>query len=503
MFLSLVQLFRTSVPVLGLALCGTLPLTLLASPPANDNCAGAIVVPPSGPFPYLTPVIDVTSATTNGDPVLPNSCQGNSNVARSVWFRFTPVVTGRYTLSLGPDTATDFGDGNNDTVLALYSAPAGCDGPFTLLLCDDDSAGAAYPLLTGLSTNLTGGTTYHIVAWVGQVSASIIPGRAQNLQLRVSKPVVPANDNCAGAELIPASGPFPYLTAVTDNTLATDAANEQLSPCGWSRGVWFKFTPTAAATYIFSTDIDTATTVGDTAIAIFSGSCAALTEVTCIDDVGSRLRATLTVSIPAGAARYILVWDAEVLPIPGETSVQLRVSVAGPPSVTTLGATNITSITTTGAVLTMNISPNGFASRYFFEWGPTTGYGTMTPSRSIATGLTLPQGKSEAIANFTPGLTYHYRAVGSNAQGKIFGLDRTFIASTNRPTLAAPALRVDGTFSFQFTANAGQLYAVQRSTNLVDWTDLGGATDLGTGVFEFIHAPGNSPPFRFYKVRVR
>jgi hypothetical protein len=93
--------------------------------------------------------------------------------------------------------------------------------------------------------------------------------------------------------------------------------------------------------------------------------------------------------------------------------------------------------------------------------------------------------------------------VGSNAQGKIFGLDRTFIASTNRPALAAPTVLVGGNFRFQFLGNTGQLYNVEESTNLFNWTDLGAATDLGAGVFEFIHAPGGSPPYRFYKARVR
>ena len=476
-----------------------------AAPPANDTCAGALVLPGEGPFPYLTPVIDVLTATTNGDPFLPDYCQGNSNVAHSVWFKFTPAVSALYTLSLGPDTATDLGDGNNDTVLALYSAPGGCGGPFNLLLCEDDTAGYTFPLLTALSTNLTAGTAYYIVAWVGGVSLAASQGLPMNLQLRASKPAVPANDNCAGAEVIPASGPFPYVTSISDSTLATHAANEQDSVCAGFRGVWFKFTPATTATYIFSTDTDTATTVGDTSMAIFSGNCAVLTEIACTDDLdGVRLRATIATALTAGVTRYILVWDIEPGSIPGETSVQLRVRTTGSPTVTTLAASNITSITTTSAVLNMSFSPNGYSSRYFFEWGPTTAYGAMTPSRSITTGLlTPPQVKSEPVANITPGLTYHYRAVGSNSQGKIFGLDRTFIASTNRPVFTAPAFLLDRSFRVQFTGNAGQLYSVYGSTDLANWVDLGGAADLGTGVFQFIHTPGSSSPHRFYKARVR
>ncbi|MEY2409158.1 MAG: hypothetical protein QOF48_1828, partial [Verrucomicrobiota bacterium] len=488
MFHSLISFLRCGfLPrALGIGLVG-LALSLEgAAPPANDTCAGAVVVPAAGPFPYFTPIIDISLATTNGDPFLPDSCQGNTNVSHSVWFRFTPAVSALYTLSLGPDTATDFGDGNNDTVLAIYSGAGGCAGPFNLLLCDDDTAGAAFPLLTALSTNLVGGTPYYIVAWVGQVSSAGSQGQPLNLQLRVTKPAVPANDNCAGAEIISAGGPFPYLTAVTDATVATDATNELGSACAGSRGIWYKFTPTTPGTYIFSTETDSATTVSDTAMAIFSGSCGALTEIVCIDDVGMRLRAVLTNTIPAGVSRYILVWDLESKPIPGETSVQLRITVAGPPTVATLSASNITSITTTGAVLTMSINANGYSSRYFFEWGPTTSYGSMTLNRALATGLTVPVLKSDTIANFTPGVTYHYRAVGSNSQGKIFGVDRVFVAATNAPALVGPAMLPNGNFRFQFAGNAGQLYGILASSDFIDWLDLGNASDLGGGAFEFI-----------------
>ena len=119
MYPSLAPSLRGGAFVLAACLAALAPTLNAAAPLTNDTCAGAFVVPGTGPFPYLTPVFDVLTATTNGDPFLPDYCQGNSNVAHSVWFKFTPAVSALYTLSLGPDTATDFGDGNNDTVLAL------------------------------------------------------------------------------------------------------------------------------------------------------------------------------------------------------------------------------------------------------------------------------------------------------------------------------------------------------------------------------------------------
>src|SRR5439155_15988272 len=133
-----------------------------------------------------------------------------------------------------------------------------------------------------------------------------------------------------GAEIIPGSGPFPYVTSTNETILATGSAEEHSSSCASDRGVWFKFTPATNGVYIFSTDTDTATTVDITSIATFSGSRGTLTEVAC--NKGVTRRATITNTLTANVTRYILVWDAETNPIPSETSLQLRVSLAGPPT---------------------------------------------------------------------------------------------------------------------------------------------------------------------------
>ena len=97
------------------------------SVPANDQCAGAIVIPPAGPFPHLTAPVDVTFATTTGDPPLP-SCQ--TSVSRSIWYTFTPAVTGSYTISSCQTEAP--ASTLPDIVLAIYTG-ASCAGPFTQL----------------------------------------------------------------------------------------------------------------------------------------------------------------------------------------------------------------------------------------------------------------------------------------------------------------------------------------------------------------------------------
>src|SRR6185503_9671462 len=67
-----------------------------AAAPVNDRCAGAILISSNGPFPYFTAPVDISEATLVNDPGVP-SCQ--SDVSRSVWYVFRPVVTDVYRFS--------------------------------------------------------------------------------------------------------------------------------------------------------------------------------------------------------------------------------------------------------------------------------------------------------------------------------------------------------------------------------------------------------------------
>jgi hypothetical protein len=130
---------------------------LRISPPPtvpNDTCAGAVVIPDAGPFPYLAPASDTRLAGKVGDPPAP-PCAGGA-LDRSVWYRFNPAASGTYTLSLCGDTGTSV----YETYLAMYTA-ASCSGPFTLTACNDN----ACEFQSAITTNLTAGTTYYIVAW--------------------------------------------------------------------------------------------------------------------------------------------------------------------------------------------------------------------------------------------------------------------------------------------------------------------------------------------------
>ncbi|HKX62613.1 MAG TPA: hypothetical protein VJS65_12225 [Verrucomicrobiae bacterium] len=466
-------------------------LSALAAPPANDTCAGAVVIPSNATFPYLTPILtNINEATLTNDPIPSPSCIVGA--ARGVWYQFTPPQTGTYSFSTGADTATTA----FDTILGVFTAPNGCASMPVEYACNDDSGAANN--LAGLSTNLTSGVNYFIVVWLSTADNEN-PLGALSLQIRVDRPLAPANDTCASAEVIPANLSFPRMSSMHETILASSESITPSPSCGTGyRSVWFKFTPATTETYILSTGIETATTVFDTMMVLYSttSDCGAMTEVTCSDNGESR--GSIFRTLNAGTTYYIAVLDEFDDPVVSETAVQLNVAKSTVPTVVTLPPISISS---TGAVLSGMINPNGLQSRFWFEWGPTTTYDSSSTPRLLFPGVVTITSNT-LVTGFSPGATYHYRMVATNILGRVNGLDQTFAYMTNRPTLGNPEQLPSGNFRFTFNANPNQLYSVQSSTNLVNWTTLGLASELpaGSGFFTYTHFGAGSSLKRFYRV---
>lgn len=131
--------------------------TTLAPPPANDDCSGAVLIPTAGPFPYTTAAVSIASATDGSDPI--TTCQSNSH--KGIWYAFTPDISGSYTISSCQSAAA--GSTVSDNILGIYTSAASCAGPFTQVACDDDGC-TTLSLQATITTTLTCGATYYIVA---------------------------------------------------------------------------------------------------------------------------------------------------------------------------------------------------------------------------------------------------------------------------------------------------------------------------------------------------
>ncbi len=312
------------------------------APPTNDLCAGAENVPTAGPFPYLTGIYDITDATSTGDPPLP-SCQ--ASVVRSVWFTFTPGTSGPHTLSLCADgpTATTV----DDTILAVYtSSNGGCTGTFTQVAggCDDDGCTVEAVQSAIANLALTAGTKYFVVAYTYS-GLLPIPG-STDIQLRVTAPAAaPPNDQCAGAEAIPA-GSYPVSGSLApDITNATSTGDPGAPSCQAivSRSVWYTFTPDQTAAYEISTcaGAPTGTTVDDTVLALYTssnGTCSgtftpvgsACDDNGCDNEVSQAVLPSI--GLTAGTKYYLLIHQSgTTAPTAGNTAVQVRIARNAPP----------------------------------------------------------------------------------------------------------------------------------------------------------------------------
>ncbi|MBK6342744.1 MAG: T9SS type A sorting domain-containing protein [Flavobacteriales bacterium] len=182
-----------------LAVCGLAPMAAFAQP-ANDDCAGAIVLTPGG---TCTPVAgDVAGATQSiPGPVL---CDGfNATPDDDVWYRFTATATDHLILVQGSN--------NFDAVIQIRGGA--CNG--APIDCQDVVSAGGLEVLE--ATGLTVGTEYLVRVFT---YGATVPATT-TFTICITTGTVPPNDNCAGAiELIPSSSCDP-VAGTTENATAS------------------------------------------------------------------------------------------------------------------------------------------------------------------------------------------------------------------------------------------------------------------------------------------
>ncbi len=88
------------------------------------------------------------------------------------------------------------------------------------------------------------------------------------------------------------------------------------------------------------------------------------------------------------------------------------------------------------ATLKGTVNPGNIPTTYRFEYGTTTSYGTSIP---VPDGNAGEGGSAVALSGaatgLSPGTTYHYRLVASNALGTVAGLDSSFTTKRSTPAV--------------------------------------------------------------------
>ena len=193
-------------------------------------------------------------------------------------------------------------------------------------------------------------------------------------------------------------------------------------------------------------------------------------------------------------ARVCAVTSAAALLVPAA-------ALAALPSAATGGAQQVTS---TSALLTGTINPNGEATTWYFELGATKSYGNRTDTQG-PTGATKGNMKvSATAASLSPGATYHYRLVAVNATGTKLGRDKTFKTPASLTLAASPGTLLFGAptaLSGQLAGSriAGVKVTLQQDPAPYDARDfkaIATATTDANGHFSITQVPATNTAYR-------
>ena len=266
-----------------------------AQAPANDNCAQAVAVPVLANC--VMPANGTVAGATQSVPPTAN-CGFNIFAANDVWYSFVATNPTQY-VTLAPRFA------------AVLDVRSGTCANSSSVFCTTVFSGNTNSTLVPA---LTVGQTYFIRVYA---SGTVPPaGISSTFALCVSpgpNTTAPANDDCAGAIDVPVQAGGVCATQTPgDNTNATSSTGVQTPGCASYVGgdIWFKVTVPASGTVAVQTVVPgTGNDVGDTGMALYSGTCASLTQIGCDDDSGGGLKSLINASgRTPGEILYIRVW---------------------------------------------------------------------------------------------------------------------------------------------------------------------------------------------------
>ena len=158
------------------------------------------------------------------------------------------------------------------------------------------------------------------------------------------------------------------------------------------------------------------------------------------------------------------------------------------PTVTTNSASNITQ---SSATLNGWVNGNGLSTSVWFEYGPTTNFGSVTSQNSYGTGF---NNFSSHIAGLNSNTTYYFRAVGQNSRGIAYGQTLNFSTGQGGggQTQTAPtAITTPATNIANNSALLNSLILNPSGVNAAAWFEWGTSTNLGNTTLS--NSVGTSP----------
>jgi|GEM_PF-1085760 len=172
------------------------------------------------------------------------------------------------------------------------------------------------------------------------------------------------------------------------------------------------------------------------------------------------------------------------------------------PVPTTVAATLIT---VNGAQLNASVNPNGGSTTNWFQYGPTTSYGSFTTTNIVPAG-TGSVSFSNTITGLTPATTYHFRLVAANSTVTTNGLDASFTTLSVTPSTLNGVTMSGGKLAFSFTNATGLSFSILATNNIAapkaTWPVVGTAVEnpAGSGNYQFTNTASTNAQL-FYLLR--
>jgi hypothetical protein len=245
--------------------------------PVNNECTAATILTPQSNITFGTFTAGIsTDATASAQPT---SCSTGED--DDVWYQFTATQANMQVVLQNATIST--------TRIAVYS---GTCGALVLVKCQLGNARDNNVLLTGLGT----GTTY-LVRVYSSSTAATAPGTFSIMVTTQYNP--PVNDDCVNATEL-----FPSINNTCANVRGTtiDAAPSGNVSCVNGNEVWYRFIATA-----ISHRINVEGFVNTPVVTVFSGSCAALTQLSAVCNIGSIQVSTTANGLTIGNTYFVKV----------------------------------------------------------------------------------------------------------------------------------------------------------------------------------------------------
>jgi len=150
-----------------------------------------------------------------------------------------------------------------------------------------------------------------------------------------------------------------------------------------------------------------------------------------------------------------------------------------------------TDVTPNSAKLNGTVNPNGLVTTFHFEYGTTTSYGVNTAFIQAGSGVTTLDVTS-ALDGLIPGITYHFRLVGTNSVGSSKGVDMVFtpgaaslttmqVSNIYLTTASSGGIIIsDGSFT---VTTRGICWGTEHNPTILDTHTTDGS---GTGLFSSV-----------------